>query len=424
MMTSMLYRSDLVSPYRPLEEVTRNNRWLTTACPLIERILHGRRAKVLRERVPEDGGMLITLPMWLWMMPAPGALGRKSGDFMPARITIDDDEAGHSCVLLVEDSEETATYRAKGLGREISGSIRIVESHDVRDDSQSPGCVTLIPDLIACRRMTHAGLIDTLDSLIASGEDAWWKLLMELDHYVRISVNKSHWAVTAEIADSLGAGDNLTGVLDPEGLEEVITGMTLGASSKKAPAMRVIDRLLEPHRFERVDPQKYINTELSRTAGQRIRARIGDPHIGQRIRRLVAEMPEADDEEIIEAYRESSPGDELSADRFGKAMSAGPIVEMRSVPITDESLIQLPDDSADPLIHLSRSTMIESLREELSSEDAEAMLSILDDDKADDATRTQVVSRVRSIVFAHVERDFLDDDQITRLISDLAEVRR
>ena len=272
--------------------------------------------------------------------------------------------------------------------------------------------------------MTHAGLIDTLDSLIASGEDAWWKLLMELDHYVRISVNKSHWAVTAEIADSLGAGDNLTGVLDPEGLEEVITGMTLGASSKKAPAMRVIDRLLEPHRFERVDPQKYINTELSRTAGQRIRARIGDPHIGQRIRRLVAEMPEADDEEIIEAYRESSPGDELSADRFGKAMSAGPIVEMRSVPITDESLIQLPDDSADPLIHLSRSTMIESLREELSSEDAEAMLSILDDDKADDATRTQVVSRVRSIVFAHVERDFLDDDQITRLISDLAEVRR
>src|SRR5699024_12397889 len=115
--------------------------------------------------------------------------------------------------------------------------------------------------------------------------------------------------------------------------------MTLGASSKKAPAMRVIDKLLEPHRFERVDPQRYINTELSRTAGQRIRARIGDPHIGQRIRRLVAEMPEAGDDAILEAHRETSPGDELSTDRFGKAMSAGPIVEMRSVPLTDESQI-------------------------------------------------------------------------------------
>lgn len=423
-MTSMLYRSDLVSPYRPLVEITRNNRWLTTACPLIERILHGRRAKVLRERVPEDGGMLVTLPMWLWMMPAKGALGRKSGDFMPARITLDDDEAGHSCVLLIEDDERSATYRAKGLGREVSGTIRIVESHDVRDDSQSPGCVTLIPDLIACRRMTRAGLIDTLDALIASGEEAWWKLLMELDHYVRISVNKSHWAVTAEIADSLGAGDNITGVLDPEGLEEVITGMTLGASSKKAPAMRVIDKLLEPHRFERVDPQRYINTELSRTAGQRIRARIGDPHIGQRIRRLVAEMPEAGDDEIIEAYRESSPGDELSADRFGKAMSAGPIVEMRSVPLTDESLIHLPDDEADPLIHISRSSMLESLRSELSAEDADEMLTALDDENTDDDAKAQIVARVRAIVFSHVEKEFLDDDSIASLIGDLAEARR
>src|SRR5699024_12013918 len=157
-------------------------------------------------------------------------------------------------------------YRSKWLGLEVSGIIRIVECHDVRDDSQSPGCVTLIPDLIACRRMPRAGLIDTLDALIASGEEAWWKLLMELDHYVRISVNKSHWAVTAEIADSLGAGDNITGVLDPEGLEEVITGMTLGASSKKAPAMRVIDKLLEPHRFQRVDPQRDINTAPARHA--------------------------------------------------------------------------------------------------------------------------------------------------------------
>lgn len=422
-MTSMLYRSDLISPYRPLEKITRNNRWLSTACPLIERILHGRRAKFLRDDVP-DGGILVTLPMWLWMMPAEGALGRKSGDLMPARITLDDDETGHSCVLLIEDDEKSVTYRAKGLGREVSGTLAIAESHDVRDDSQSPGCVTLIPDLIACRRMDRADLIDTLDALIASGEEAWWKLLMELDHYVRISVNKSHWAVTAEIAESLGAGDSIAGVLDPEGLEEVITGMTLGVSSKKAPAMKVIDKLLEPHRFERVDPQKYISTELSRTAGQRIRARIGDPHIGQRIRRLVAEMPDADDSEIIEAYRESNPRDELSVGRFGKAMSAGPIVEMRSVPLTDENIVGLSDAGADPFVHVSRSTMIDSLRSELSADDTEKMLAALYDGDVDEDAKSEIISHVRSIILDRVERDFLDEDTIASLISDLAEARR
>lgn len=399
-MTSMLYRGELVSPYRPLAALTAHNRWLAAqACPMIQRILHGRRAAELIDQVPAGGGMLVTLPMWLWMMPAAGALGKKSGDVMPARVTFSGDS---SCVLIAEDPADIG-YRASGLGREASGTVRIEESFGLRDDSTAPETATTIPEEIVCRRLDADEITQRLREIEASGHEAWWSLLMEMETFVRKAVKRSHGAATRELHESLGVGK--TGLLDPEGLEEVVNQVILEDSGRTSPAMKVIDRLLEPDRFRKVDPQKYLSTELSRTAGQRLRARIGDPHIGQRIRSLMVQMPEATEDQLLDAYRTKRPEDSLGIGRLREALSVEPDLSMRSVPLTEEACAS-PDDSYDPLVHLSREQSLKALA------DLDLTGSIED------------IEVVRTRILDAVDIAFLDDGVVAGLILDAMEARR
>lgn len=310
----------------PKEDIVRHPT-LDRVCTWFEAILHGREAEELLkdpEAIPEGSGIAL-LPVWQWAAPLID-VGRKGVGYdgrellMPVR----NEWAGGS-VQIVSGESRQVTCRSLGLGHRSAGQTMIV---------QRPGTlpVTHVPGMPSMSNPVFVGsgsrfrVISALKAIAEAAKTARWELLTFIEPEVRSLVARAHSAVSHEMG--LHSGSILP-VLDEQGLESVVNTMLFGYQDKKdewkpGSVFRLIDLCLAPECFQRVDPLRYMTAHLRRDAESVIRRKIGDPHIGPKVREVARRNPTADINEIVELYRQVYPRDKLSTGRAQEALSAGP----------------------------------------------------------------------------------------------------
>ncbi len=295
--------------------------WIDELCARLERVLLGRLAEAyLAGPLPEQAALVVT-PVWRWLAPRI-EMGRKTRRadgatmLMPVRMAW-----GPSPLLLVTEPVEVAWSMA-GLGHTGAGSVRLVPCVGAPprtgDDFPTAGEVGVPP-------LTRRQLTDQLRALAADGDRARWDALMSLEHYVGRAVRSAVVSVSYDVS---GAEPDQTPawVLDETGSQAVADRMLLGADGTPGRVTFLLERCLSPSAFVRVDPLKYVVTDLHRAAEAEVRKTIGDPHIGRKVRAIHRTMPSASLADVIDAYRAKHPGDHLSTVRAARALTAGPDV--------------------------------------------------------------------------------------------------
>ena len=323
--------------------------WIDELCARLERVLVGRAADDLLAGELPDRAAVVLLPVWNWLPPKID-MGRKTlradGDqmLMPVRVTW-----SSTCLLLVTEPTEL-DWSLSGLGNAGAGRLVVIPS------------LTAGPTPVDVLQVTtqQVAVLDAeqirqlLTGLSEDGRKARWEALMSLEHYVDRAVHNAVAAVSYDVtgADPNGFPDR---VLDETGTQGVVDQMLLGTADKRGSVDRLIERCLAPGTFERVDPLKYVVTDLHRSAEAAVRKAIGDPHIGRKIRTMRRTMPSASVTEMIAAYRLAHPGDHLAGARVEQALSAGAdIMARRSAMDPTTATVESHEDSVLDRVHRQR----------------------------------------------------------------------
>lgn len=331
---------------RAVDDRNRKHPSLEVLCARLERIMHGQAAKAILAagNLPERAG-IVTLPAWSWEHPLID-VGRKdkahgTGErmLMPVRNTWD-----APMVLLVADEAVPVSYRTRGMGHATAGQSKLVR----RPGLAPVSAVTTLPSL-AEPVFVGAGIqsrnIAYLNALVKAGDNARWEMLSDLEPKLRSTVYKAHSSVSYEIGLSTGVVEPM---LDELGLDQIVDAMMYGElqdeddetgerdKGKPSAIFRLIELCLEPECFLRVDPLRYMTKHMRRDAETQIRRRLGDPHIGPKIREIARRHPRAEIADIVEAYREVYPKDRLSLPRARAALSVSPSASARSTMLVPE----------------------------------------------------------------------------------------
>lgn len=313
---------------------------LETLCTRLEKILHGQAAQAILNAgdLPERAGLVI-LPAWSWEHPLID-VGRKdkahgTGDRMllPVRNTWDG-----TMVALVTEASRSVSYRTRGMGHAAAGQSRLVR----RAGDAPVVTVTALPSLaepVFVGADTRARTLAALNALVAAGKAAHWDILTWMEPKLRTLAHQAHASVSYEIGLSVGVEEPM---LDELGLEQIVDIMMYGTSvsgddsdedrreaGKPSAMFRLIELCLDSERFLRVDPLKYMTKHMRRDVEAQIRRRIGDPHIGPKIREIARRHPRAEITAIVDAYREVYPKDRLSLPRARAALSVTPSAAAR-----------------------------------------------------------------------------------------------
>jgi hypothetical protein len=335
---------------RAVDDSNRKHPSLEVLCTRLERIMHGLAAKAILDagELPERAG-IVTLPVWSWEHPLID-VGRKdkahgTGErmLMPVRNAWDTPS-----VVLVADEAVPVSYRTRGMGHATAGQSKLV-----RRPGEAPvAAVTALPSL-AEPVFVGAGIKSRnaayLNALVKAGEAAHWDVLTDLEPKLRSSVFQAHLFVCYEIGLSTGIVEPM---LDELGLEQIVDTMMYGEildedagereKGKPSAMFRLIELCLEPDCFVKVDPLKYMTKHMRRDAETQIRRRLGDPHIGPKIREIARRNPRAEITDIVEAYREVYPKDRLSLPRARAALSVSPSASARSTLLAPEGFTGSP----------------------------------------------------------------------------------
>lgn len=172
--------------------------------------------------------------------------------------------------------------------------------------------------------MPRRRLVAELEKLVADGRTARWEALLSLEPYVCHEVRRASRAVSYDVlTDDIDAFE-VPEVLDEEGRRKVADKMLLGDGDDPGRVTPLLERCLAPAAFVKVDPLKYVATDIHRSAQEEVRKAIGDPQTGRKIRQVARSMPDAAVEEVVDAYRTRYPRDSMSASRVQAALTAGP----------------------------------------------------------------------------------------------------
>src|SRR5699024_9606795 len=145
--------------------------------------------------------------------------------------------------------------------------------------------------------------------------------------------NLDHALKHATCAMRNGVVGQPTAALDDITLERIRTEVVYGTDGPSSPIQRLVERCTRPGTFARVDPEKYVISSVRTDARAAVRKALGDPHVGSKVRRLATEMPEADLEDLVAAYRQRYPADRLSTTRAEAALSVAPDANAVTVPL-------------------------------------------------------------------------------------------
>jgi len=316
---------------------TVRHEWIDTWCGHLQRVL----LAAGQDTPVAAGARLVALPAWLWMVPGID-VGRKAhradgtSMLLPVRITW----GSGTHLVALEPGTHRLPWTAVGMGHSSAGELVVeVDAAGTHVAPPHPDLtpVDLGPDSAALR-----------DQVTSDATDARWQARMSLERMVTRAVDGALASVSADV---LGARGPQMLVLDPTGRDQVIDQMLLGRDGDDGAVSRLIERSLAPGAFVRVDPLRYLKVDLQRSAEAYVRRAIGDPPIGRKIRRVQRSMPQASIDEVISAYRQLHPGDDLSTGRAARALTASAdIMAVATFPLQEEYLPHDGQDVADQAI--------------------------------------------------------------------------
>lgn len=314
---------------------------LSAVCGWLEKIVHARAAEALLQdpaALPETGGIAV-LPVWTWQTPliAVGRKGRAFGTgeqlLMPVRVAWDRDG-----IIILDGGApgEEIPYRSRGMGHTTAGQTRVV-SRPGFPIVAAPQDLPSLADPVFVGAGSRRRLVKALQDIVEAGRTARWALVMDIEPRLRKQIDKTHAWVCHEISLTTG---NDQALLDQVGREELLNSMLLGDpnDNRRCSVDRLIDLCLGPDTFQKVDPLKYMATHLKRDAEQELRRRIGDPHIGPKVREVARQHPRASIDKIIEEYRKLYPKDRLAKDRTEAALSVSPDAMARTTQLFPDTM--------------------------------------------------------------------------------------
>ncbi|MEJ7648668.1 MAG: hypothetical protein WKF57_06505 [Nakamurella sp.] len=331
--------------------------WLDALCSKLERVAWGQAAAQLLTQELPVAGSLTVLPLWVWSAPIID-VGRKSRGvggqvLLPV---LAQHEGGPLVLRTAEASGATSTagpsstdrsWRATGLGVDIAGTIRISTVHVGTvhvgaGQPGQPGQPAHLPIVLSPVDGQHLEigepistgrqLRSALRKLERDGLSARWEIIGDLKPYVEAAVRDAHGYVCKELAGDTAIASP---VLDRIGLERVSDALIVGRShdeirpsgSKDPVLYRLVDRLITDGGVTGADPQMFIRRALRRDAEQEIRISIDDPRIGPKVRAVHRQVNAQSLEELVAAYRERYPYDDLSVRRAAKALTTPALVK-------------------------------------------------------------------------------------------------
>lgn len=299
--------------------------WMGGLCDKLGRILAGQHAQAWLDGaygpIPRGEVALAVLPTWYWVPPAIN-VGRKakprSGDgslLMPVRLNWVDGAVVR--VYPVDGTEPTAAWVASGLGHTGTGRVAI----GFADIVPVADPLTALPAEVVATVMTRTALMARLRQIAADGRAARWEAISEMEPRIRWALDHAHVAVSIEV-DGHDA-TSAPALLDETTISALADDMLLGERDNGPGfAERLIDLCIDkPAVFVAVDPLKYVVTRTKSEAETVIRRKLGDPHVGRKVRALHRETGESNFERLLDLYRERYPSDALAAPRAAAALS-------------------------------------------------------------------------------------------------------
>lgn len=310
-------------------------------CALLERIWLGRAAASLLASgdLTDHCGAVFVAPMWSWVIPEI-PVGRKSTGpdgkrrLLPVRV-----EWLPSPLVIVEAGASVrSSYQARGLGVEWAGSMVLqptgagIVCGSVAGRIEDPSSFPEYGEAPVCDPDTIRSL---LDAMVTDGALAQWESLAFIEPMLSSQLKSAHSSLSMDILD--GRGD----LLSEQTMETLNNLILLGDSGDHDSfALSTIKQSVSvPDLFVKVDPLHWLRTVVRREAQQAVQSRIGDPHIGPRVRRVARELNTKNAAEVMVAYRSLHRSDLPSEPRTRAALNVSP--DPMAHPLQVESVPQL-----------------------------------------------------------------------------------
>ena len=260
------------------------------------------------------------LPPTMWIRPARGTGGAKAAadGVLPAAIT------WHSGPIHLTGAEESPStgWEVDAAGTTRSGSTTLAPGD--RRDGRPEGRMWPVHYAPAVSPRTAGRALDDLQE---AGELARWQLLAHLEDFAHRQVPTVATSIFREIAD-VDETELAPALLDAQQLEAVVTDVVYGTSGADSRILRSLDRCLDPATTRKVDPIRYLTTQVRRDLADQVRVAIGDPQVGPRIRRIARGLGTgASLEAIIDRYNQVHSSDRISTTRAIRALTVAPSIE-------------------------------------------------------------------------------------------------
>lgn len=346
--------------------------WIDTFCGHLAADLYGREAeRLLGTPLPKQAA-LVAMPTWTWATPAPDFhTGRKSRarDGGTLRLPIRIEWDCGPVLLAVPGVQVIARWHAEGMGREASGTTVIA----VDPASPRPGVMDAaelavfdgkLPSVAVAESVTGTLLRRDLHRMVETGRSSRWEVISGLEEsFVR---NEVISAATRLSIDIFGPEWASPSSLDEVALDTICNNLVLGTEERASAVQRMWQRALRPEAFRRCDPLMWVRRSLRRDAEEEVRRAIGDPRVGSKIRAVSRELGSVNIDEVVEAYSQRYPADQVAGGRASRALEPDLSAISAGVRIVDgvANEVSVPsheDDVLDRLTAASRKSSTASV---------------------------------------------------------------
>lgn len=273
---------------REVEPHTGTRDW----CRILERIWHGQAAAAALAALEDADVAVFLAPMWLWTPETT----RMPGKPLPIRLSW-----SPSPVFIVDRSTvQTVSFTADSLGVDLAGTVELRCGSGLHEPARI-GDPTVDGGVFAAGAMDVRETRRALQCLVDDGVVARWDAVGAIEPILRGYLRRAHTYLSHDMS--------LTGdpapLLSDETLEELHNELLLGEpGAPESMVFRLLGRAVDSDGlFARVDPLRWLHTTIRREAQEALRGRVGDSHIGSRIRAVARDLRSTDVDAVMSAYR-------------------------------------------------------------------------------------------------------------------------
>lgn len=304
---------------------------------MLSTISQGMAATALLDELPEVGdGSVVTLPQF--------SIREYDGAESVNRIQWDGED-GRTVRLVGAGIERTLRWRVQDSTLpELRGVLRVTPSVAghliVGDLPPMVGLITSNSANINPAAVAFTGpsrLRRELTQISRGGREQLFAMISLLTPYAREAVHSASMRVHREI-HGLDAGDAAARhVIDELEREVVQDDLLYGEKQSDSVAIRLVRRVAATDATVCKSVAAYISVALWSGAETKVRARIGDPHLGRVIRRLARQLRQLDPsahvdaQSVLDAYKQAYPQQPVGLSRIMDALTAGSSVGSQSI---------------------------------------------------------------------------------------------